>query len=857
MRTEHTLVYDAPAGDWLEALPLGNGRLGAMVFGGRPPARDSAPGMLEHRFQLNDGSAWSGSPHSQALEPVLGRERADRILATSRRLIGEGDFAAAHETLKEFQHRHSQSYLPFADLFLTVALSDVPRPTPDTDTDNPPTDYRRTLDLARAVHSTSYLVDGHTVRMEAFASHDPSVLVISVETDAPGGLDVALRLDSQLRILRRSSGPALAALELKMPSDVAPSHDGGKVEYSDNDSLSLQGAVVAAWEHNGASAADNTVADDTTDDGALAATGVRHAVIYVTTETTFMGLGQRPEGTAPDAAAAARETLDAAMAAGCDVLLARHEDSHERLYDSSRISLDVPEWTGTNTGHRLLAANAHPGGPLAADPGLAALLFNYGRYLLISSSRTGTPGSRKGTAWRGTPANLQGIWNDQLPAPWSSNFTTNINLEMNYWGAEPTGLAACAEPLFALINALQETGSATAQEYYGACGWAVHHNSDIWGYSKPVGDGTHSPEWSFWPMAGLWLVRHLWEHLQFNGGTSADGDAGDGGFARDAAWPAIRGAAEFALDLLVELHDGSLGTCPSTSPENNFAVGSAGPDQAARPAAAGQSSTLDLTLINDVFRMLCALAEVLGMERDSVAAEAKAALPRLPKPTPGRNGRLREWLADPEEWEPEHRHVSHLFLAYPGDTPLTPELEAAVSASLDGRGDDSTGWSLAWKVLLRARLRQPGKVSDLFSLYFRDMATDRGGHGGGLYPNLFGAHPPFQIDGNFGFVAGLAECLVQSHRTQGSLQEIELLPALPVELSDGAASRLRARPGIEVDLEWRDGLLTEATLTSPLERQVLVRYAGGVQVVHLEPRQATVLNLASFESSFEGAAVPS
>jgi alpha-L-fucosidase 2 len=201
--------------------------------------------------------------------------------------------------------------------------------------------------------------------------------------------------------------------------------------------------------------------------------------------------------------------------------------------------------------------------------------------------------------------------------------------------------------------------------------------------------------------------------------------------------------------------------------------------------------------------------------------------------------------------------VSHLFLAYPGDTPLTPELESAVSASLDGRGDDSTGWSLAWKVLLRARLRQPGKVSDLFRLYFRDMTTDRGRHGGGLYPNLFGAHPPFQIDGNFGFVAGLAECLLQSHRTQGSLQEIELLPALPAELSDGAASRLRARPGVEVDLEWRAGLLTAATLTSPLQRQVLVRYGGGVQAVHLEPRQATLLNLASFAGSFDGAALPS
>jgi alpha-L-fucosidase 2 len=837
MRTEDILVYDSPAAHWLEALPLGNGRLGAMVFGGHPLPGNSEAGAIEHRFQLNDSSAWSGSPHSQDLEPTFSRKRADRILAESRRLIEDGDFAAAHETLKELQHRHSQSFLPFADLFITISPADAP----GSPADNTTGAYRRTLDLARAVNSTSYEVAGHAVRVEAFASHDPSVLVVSVETAAPGGLDLSVRLDSPLRILRRSS-PELAAMELKMPSDVAPSHDGGMIEYSDDDSLSLQGAVAVAWQHDGAEAGK------TRDDGGLAAMGVRRAVIYVSTETTFMGLGRRPEGTSSVAAATATATVAVAGETGLTALLARHEQSHARLYNSCRVSLDTPTWTGTNTGQRLLVANAHPEGPLAADPGLAALLFNYGRYLLISSSRPSAPGSRKGTAWRGVPANLQGIWNDKLPAPWSSNFTTNINLEMNYWGAEPAGLGECAGPLFALIEAMQETGARTAHEYYGGRGWAVHHNSDIWAYSKPVGHGSHSPEWSFWPMAGPWLVRHLWEHLQF-GTDPARREA----FARETVWPATRGAAEFALDLLLEFPDGTLGTSPSTSPENSFAVpvkpaaGRAGEGQAAVRAAAAASSTMDITLIRDVFLMLCSLADELGMAGDSVVAEARAALPRMPEPVPGLNGRLPEWLADPAEWEPEHRHVSHLYLAYPGDTPLTPELEAAISASLDGRGDESTGWSLAWKILLRARLRQPNRVSDLFRLYFRDMSTDRGRHGGGLYPNLFGAHPPFQIDGNFGFVAGLAECLVQSHRTRGGLQEIELLPALPQELPDGAATGLRARPEVEVDLEWKGGMLTAATFTSHQSRTVLVRHGRRVQQLHLEPRQATVLNLASFE----------
>jgi alpha-L-fucosidase 2 len=360
-----------------------------------------------------------------------------------------------------------------------------------------------------------------------------------------------------------------------------------------------------------------------------------------------------------------------------------------------------------------------------------------------------------------------------------------------------------------------------------------------------VGHGSHSPEWAYWPMAGLWLVRHLWEHLQFGStDSSADADtfAADT-FARDTAWPAIRGAAEFALDLLVSFPDGSLGTIPSTSPENTFAAPD--PSSGARvQGAAARSSTMDLALTGDVFRMLDALARRLGLEDDPVASAARRALPRLPEPAPGRGGKLREWLDDPEEWELGHRHVSHLYLAFPGDTPLTPGLEAAVRASLDGRGDEATGWSLAWKILLRARLRQAGKVSDLFRLYFRDMGTPRGGQSGGLYPNLFGAHPPFQIDGNLGFVAALAECLVQSHRTTDGLQEIELLPALPSQLPAGRAEGLRARLGVEVDLNWQDGRLVRATLSAGKRVKVLVRYGAAAAEAHLQPGKPAVITVS-------------
>ncbi|GGI68181.1 glycosyl hydrolase family 95 catalytic domain-containing protein [Pseudarthrobacter scleromae] len=852
MPPEHLLAYDAPAARWLEALPLGNGRLGAMVFGGSRADAD-----VEHRFQLNDSSAWSGSPHSQDREPVFSREEADQILSESRRLIGSGDFAGAAVTLKGLQHRHSQAYLPFADLYLTASATAANPAAGKREGGGAPaqpsSDYHRGLDVARALNTNTYLLDGHAVRVEAFISHDPSVLVVSLRTDAPQGLDLALRLDSPLRILRRSCGEGSLSLELKMPSDAAPAHDGGVVEYSEDDSLSMQGAVAATWEHDGRplQGPAGPAGQASGHDDGLAATGVRRADIYLTTETTFAGLARQPRGTAATAAAAARTVVDQARASGREVLLDRHEESHSRLYGAAWVEFDVPVREGGDTGRRLLAANAHPEGPLAADPGLAALLFNYGRYLLISSSRSAPAGSRQGTAWRGVPANLQGIWNAELPAPWSSNYTTNINLQMNYWGAEPTGLAECAEPLFALIEAMQGTGAEVAREYYGARGWAVHHNSDLWAYAKPVGHGAHSPEWAYWPMAGLWLVRHLWEHLQFGStDTSADADTfapdtfAPDSFARNTAWPAIRGAAEFALDLLVDFPDGSLGTSPSTSPENTFAA--ADPSTGTRvQGSAARSATMDLTLIGDVFRMLDALACSLGLEDDPVASAARTALPRLPAPAPGRGGKLREWLDDPEEWEPGHRHVSHLYLAYPGDTPLTPRLEAAVRASMDGRGDEATGWSLAWKILLRARLRQAGKVSDLLRLYFRDMETPRGGQSGGLYPNLFGAHPPFQIDGNLGYVAALAECLVQSHRTVDGLHEIELLPALPSELPAGRAGRLRARPGVDVDLEWRDGLLVQATLAARKPVKVLVRYGRGTREAHLEPGIPAVLTYSA------------
>ncbi|MDJ0319265.1 glycoside hydrolase family 95 protein [Pseudarthrobacter sp. PS3-L1] len=827
MRPENVLSYDSPASDWLSAVPLGNGRLGAMVFGG--PHRQ--------HLQINDATAWSGSPQSAGLPPSFGAGKSGKILQQVRSLIQDQDYAGAHEVLKALQHRHSQAYLPFADMTLDIEPSCGGDGAAAT-----VTDYQRTLNLSTAVASSRYRLDGHAVELETFISHEAAVLVLVLRTEAPAGVDLDLQLSSALRVSRSESGVDTAHLELRFPADVAPGHDGGAVAYSADPTLSAQGAVMVRWTHDGSAAEGATTATGpqvTGTDGtgtqatALRATGVHNVTILLTTDTTFRGLGASPTGTSSDAAAWCTAALAGASHRGVPDMRRRHLADHSRLYDAVRLRVGDAERTNDlpalppDTQRRLVAANKNSGGALAADPGLAELVFNYGRYLLISSSRDGVPGSRQGLGWHGPPATLQGLWNADLPAPWSSNYTTNINLQMNYWAAETTNLAECVAPLFNLIRALQVTGADTAHEYYAARGWAVHHNSDIWAYSKPVGHGVHSPEWSAWPMGGLWLVRHLWEHLRFGSATCTSD------FARHTAWPAIRGAAAFALDLLHDFPDGSVGTSPSTSPENSFRV--PGPGQPRRSAVA-VSSTMDLILIRDVLGMLESLAGALGELNDPLVVQARAAVLRLPHIKPAADGRIPEWQEDFPEWEPDHRHVSHLYFAYPGDDPLDPAMAAAVSASLDTRGDDSTGWSLAWKILLRARLGQPGNVSNLLRLFFRDMPTGEHGHfgqSGGLYPNLFGAHPPFQIDSNFGFTAGLAECLLQSHRTVDGERCLELLPALPHELPNGSVAGLRARHGIEVGITWCYGALTAATFTADAACMVWIRVGGQLHQLDL------------------------
>ncbi|MFJ2865606.1 glycosyl hydrolase family 95 catalytic domain-containing protein [Kitasatospora sp. NPDC087314] len=777
------LRYRRPAREWTEALPIGNGYQGAMLFGG----------VDTERLQINEGTAWSGSTASEQLPPMVTAEQARAAVDAARVALLEGASEAADAAVRRLQHRHGQAFLPFVDLSLRVspAGSDTWHSEPDC--------YERSLDLGTATHETRWQRDGTEVRQTSFAGHPDRVLVHRLRAGRP--VDVVVSLTSPLRTLGAPQpvGSGTLAILLQLPSDVLPAHDQARepISWDSTPGAALRGAASVALLHDGQVVAGR--------DGTHATlTNVTALDLVIATATTFQRMGCPPHGDEHDALARASAQLASALERGVPAIRGRQLADHRELFGRVSWEMDAPEPAEDSTGERLLAANAHPRGALAADPQFAVLLFDYGRYLLISCSRRG-----------GTPANLQGIWNDSLRAAWSSGFTTNINLQMNYWPAEVANLPETVPPLIELVETLSRNGRETARRLYGASGWVAHHNTDIWAYTQPVGQGRHEPKWAFWPFAGPWLVRHLHDHLAFGARSEPDPER----FARSTVWPVTASAAEFLLDWLVEQPDGSLGTVPSTSPENEFLL----PDGGA--AAVARSSTMDLSLTAELFQSLLDLAERLGQADDRLVDRARSALARIPAVRIGRDGGIAEWLDDLVAVDPRHRHQSHLYRLFPG-AGLDEGLRAAASRTLDRRGDDSTGWSLAWRLALRARLGEPEAVSRLLALLFRDLETDRGPWSGGLYPNLFAAHPPFQIDANLGYVAAVAECFVQSHEGR-----ITLLPAVPAEFGTGRIRGLVARPGVEVDLEWKQGPGGPELLAARL-RALHERACGEHTVVH-------------------------
>lgn len=756
---EDRLWYDLPGDAPLTSLPLGNGRLGALVPGG----------VLQESIILNEDTLWAGQPHDWQ------KQGGPETLAAVRAATFAGDYAQADKLCEKLQGPYSHSYAPLGNLRLELEHQGAV------------SDYRRELDLDRGMVTISYRAGNVGFTREIHVSHPQQLIVLRLTADQPGALSLALRLDSQLRFdaTPDSSGITLTG---KAPSHCAPSYLPTQltpVIYSEEEGKGMRFAARLELL--------NTDGQVRVAGQSLRVEGAGELVLAISAATGFRGYDRAPDLGLEQVLALARQPLAAVRGRSYTDLLKAHLADHQSLYRRMSLELDGAGALRDLPTDKRLTANRWQ-----ADPGLAVLYLNFSRYLLIASSRPGTQA-----------ANLQGIWNWDVRPPWSCNYTTNINVQQNYWGAEAGNLAELHGPMIDLVEGLANTGSKTARMLYGMDGWCVHHNSDIWRLSSPVGEGAGNPNWANFAMAGPWLARHVWEHYLYSQ---------DRAFLAQRGYPLLKGCAEFCAAWLVRNpRDGLLTTAPSISTENLFK----GPDGQAHAVSAG--CTMDIAMIREIFASTRAATEILGVDADFAAKLAELAS-QMPLYRIGSHGQLQEWEQDFAENEPGHRHISHLYPLTPGNqiTPRgTPELARAAKISMERRlaaDGGATGWARAWIIQVFARLEDGEKALENFNALLR-MGTS---------PALLDTHPSgigplFQIDGNFAGGAGLMEMLLQSHAG-----EIALLPALPKAWgAKGRVRGIRARGGVTLDFTWNQGKLTSADITATADGSHLLRLPTG------------------------------